>query len=67
MADRPASVRRRKPSETVPRSARVERGQIEVGVRLGPSQTAWLDEQREPGEGRATALRRLAGIPPEKK
>ena len=34
-----------------------------VPVRLNKKQIAWLDEQREPGEGRGHALSRLAGVP----
>jgi len=34
-----------------------------VPVRLNPAELAWLDSQRQPGEGRGTALKRLAGFP----
>jgi len=34
-----------------------------VPVRLNDRQLAWIDERREPGEGRGKALIRLAGVP----
>lgn len=46
---------------------RVERGQVAVLVRLGPAQLRWLDSRLRTGEGRATAIKRLAGVPVEEK
>lgn len=34
-----------------------------VPVRLNERELAWLDAQRQPGEGRGAALKRLAGVP----
>lgn len=34
-----------------------------VPVRLNERELAWLDDQREDGEGRGAALKRLAGVP----
>jgi len=34
-----------------------------IPVRLNARELAWLDEQRKGGEGRGSALKRLAGIP----
>jgi len=34
-----------------------------VLVRLNQDQIAWLDQQRQPGEGRSSVLKRLAGVP----
>lgn len=34
-----------------------------VSVRMNERQLAWLDERREPGEGRGKAISRLAGVP----
>ena len=35
-----------------------------VPVRLNEQELAWLDAQRQAGEGRGQALKRLAGIKP---
>lgn len=35
-------------------------------VRLNEQEIAWLDARRQPGEGRATALKRLAGVGSER-
>ena len=37
-----------------------------VPVRLNPAELAWLDAQRQPGEGRGPAIKRLAGMPGQK-
>lgn len=34
-----------------------------VLVRLTDQELEWLDQQRQAGEGRSTALKRLAGVP----
>jgi hypothetical protein len=63
---KPTATAKRQSGATIPRSERESRGQSEVHVRLGPKQLAWLDGQIDVDEGRATALRRLAGVPDEK-
>lgn len=65
-APKPKTAAKRQSGATIPRSERESRGQSEVHVRLGPKQLAWLDGQIDVDEGRATALRRLAGVPDEK-
>lgn len=36
---------------------------VSVTLRLTPAQAAWLDTQRRADESRASAVRRLSGIP----
>lgn len=64
---KPKTAAKRQSGPTKTYSERQSRGWRDVLLRLGPSTQAWLEARMLPGERWATAIRRLAGMPPEDK
>lgn len=59
---KPATARRESSRRYEAERARDARRPYPISVRLDPDQVAQVDALREPGEGRATAIKRLAGL-----